>query len=103
VYVAFDTLLRSLRRHGYDVTCVPLRAVRRSVALAYVVRSRCSRAARRTRARSYVRNFTDVDDKIIRRAAEVRALLSPPASSPVAHYASCVAYAAAVGSVRRAD
>ena len=84
MYVAFDTLLRSLRRHGYDVTCVHLRAVCRAVALACAVRSRRSRVARRTRARSYVRNFTDVDDKIIRRAAEVRApplalaLSSPP-------------------------
>jgi hypothetical protein len=64
--VAFDTLLRTLRGRGYDVTCAALRC-----------RSSChavrSRKAAPRRRHSYVRNFTDVDDKIIRRATEARA------------------------------
>ncbi len=71
VYVAFDTLLRTLHRHGYDVTCV------RSLPLQCAVfAGRLADA--HTHAGSYVRNFTDVDDKIIRRAAEARPACAAP-------------------------
>ena len=78
MYVAFDTLLRSLRRRGYDVTCVLTLFLARFLAhplwLTLFLRlgtPSFTRLAPPTY--SYVRNFTDVDDKIIRRASEARA------------------------------
>jgi cysteinyl-tRNA synthetase len=74
VYVAFDTLFRALRHRGYDVTCVP---GWRHCRLCSIHDKRHS-----PRVCRYVRNFTDVDDKIIRRANEARRVSSHAPPSP---------------------